>query len=186
MGFEISRLQMPPGDTELQLVSYLPTQPQKTARRYGAMKPMVCVKAALIEFDLPALMRASEFFATPITQFASVLVAPQAQTELSGHSILNVRVVRQPSASMMPQHKLPQIAPASITKLSLAQAAVSTIYQPFASFGGRQAEQVTEYEGSHSYLLRLAQRLANKDRAVSQGLPKSESASTTGFIPILL
>lgn len=168
VGFEISRLQDAPGDTELQLVSYLLTQPQKTAVTIWRDETNGLRQSGLIEFDLPALDAASEFVATPDNTVWLVLVAPQAQTELRLAYLGTqcVRVVRQPSASM-PQHELPQIAPASITKLSPAQAAVSTIYQPFASFGGRQAEQVTEYEGSHSYPLRLAQRLANKDRAVS-------------------
>lgn len=58
---------------------------------------------------------------------------------------------------------VPKIAAGAITKPQTAIAQLATIAQPFASFGGKAAEDQTQFD------LRVSSRIKTKDRAVTKG-----------------
>lgn len=168
IGFEISVVQASGSTSDTPLHCYLLTQPKNLALSIVHDETQGLRQSGIIEFFLPALPAEYTLCQTPDQAAWLVMPAPLPGTvvRLAYLAPQMIRAVRQASAAM-PQHELPQIAPQTISKLVPAQPQISQIYQAFASFGGRQAEQADDYQSNSSYPLRVAQRLLHKDRAMS-------------------
>ena len=85
-------------------------------------------------------------------------------------SYLNTQSVKLTRVSMssLPSGETPQIEANAISATQKKIPQIASIVQPFASFGGKAAEDANSYDKSNSFYRRVSMRLNNKDRCVTR------------------
>ncbi|MCA2997713.1 MAG: hypothetical protein ING75_03835 [Rhodocyclaceae bacterium] len=78
-----------------------------------------------------------------------------------------VRLIRTTMAAL-PKGETPSLSPSVIRAPKNKVWQIASISQPFASFGGKPAEQKESFTPRESYYRRVSTRLNNKDRAISR------------------
>jgi hypothetical protein len=84
-------------------------------------------------------------------------------------SYLNTQTIRliRCAMSSLPPGEMPTLEANTISATKNKIAQITSITQPFASFGGKPAEQRNSFTASNSFYRRVSARLNNKDRVVS-------------------
>jgi hypothetical protein len=118
--------------------------------------------AAPLSYLTTPLLPGSEFWlAVAAPKAASVALLSTRFSFLGAQAL---RLQRQ-KMSGLGVGETPWIAPGSITGPTTKIAQITQIRQPFASFGGKAAENDTQFDGPDSFYRRASRRLFNKDRA---------------------
>lgn len=167
--FEFNKIQDQSRHPSSKLRAYLYTQPTNFEVSILRDETQGLRQSGIIVFDLPELGTTYSLRET-LDQSAWLILAcddASVNIRLAFLAPQVLRLQRKMDAVALQDNK-PEIAAQSIQSAVPALPQIKKYYQPFASFGGRAAEQTANYQELSSYPRRVAERLLHKDRALSR------------------